>query len=73
MTIITTLVIIKSMKINREGRQKKKQKKKELKPHHVPATIVIALYSLSLILTTFKASVVILSLKIRYLGFGKVK
>ena len=58
------------MKINREGRQKKK---KELKPYHVPATIVIALYSLSLILTTFKTSVVILTLKIRYLGFGKVK
>lgn len=59
------------MKINREGRQKKK--KKELKSYHVPGTIVIALYSLSLILTTFKTSFVILTLKIRYLGFGKVK
>ena len=36
------LVIIKSMKINREGRQKKK---KELKAYHVPGTIVTALYS----------------------------
>lgn len=70
--IITTLVIIKGEN-DMLKEKKKRQKKYVLKACHVPGTMGIALYSLSLKLTKLKINVVIFTLKIKCLTLGEVK